>query len=171
MFMEKLAVPIPYKHLIKLRHMGRFTKLTGIMTRYLKPAETDLADPDFKRKHVEMMLMVGLSGAGEIARYDRKMKKVVDNLPHGTIQFSVLPDGPFAYVSVDENKNIAVQNGRIDGPTSNLDLNGVDLAADLLSDNIDTFAAVGRGDIKASGLLSLIDEFNALLDRVGYYLA
>jgi hypothetical protein len=72
---------------------------------------------------------------------------------------------------VDENKNIAVQNGKIDHPVANLDLNGVGLAADLLSDNLDTFAAVGSGDIKASGLLSLIDEFNALLDRVGHYLA
>jgi hypothetical protein len=171
MFMDKVAVPIPYKHLLQLRHMTRFTKLTGIMTRYLKPSSANLEDPDFKKKHVEMTLMVGLSGAGEIAKYDRRMRKVVDRLPHGTIQFSVLPDGPFAHVSVDENKNIAVQNGKIDHPVANLDLNGVGLAADLLSDNLDTFAAVGSGDIKASGLLSLIDEFNALLDRVGHYLA
>lgn len=171
MFMEKLAVPIPYKHLLQLRQMTRFTKLTGIMTRYLKPSPSDLADPEFKRKHVEMTLMVGLAGAGQIAKYDRKMKKVVDRLPHGTIQFSVLPDGPFAHVSVDERKNIAVQNGKIDHPVASLDLNGVDLTADLLSDNLDTFAAVGSGEIRPSGLLSLIDEFNALLDRVGYYLA
>ena len=171
MFMDERAVPIPYKRLTQLRYMTGFSKLTEIMTRYLKPSQIDLTDPDFKKKHVEMMLMVGLCGAGEVAKYDRKMKKVVDHLPHGTIQFSVLPNGPFAYVSIDENKNMAAQSGKIDDPTSNLDLNGVDVAADVLSGNIDTFAALGAGDIKASGLLSLVDEFNVLLDRVGYYLA
>jgi hypothetical protein len=45
------------------------------------------------------------------------------------------------------------------------------VAADLLADNLDTYAAITTGDVKASGLLSLIGEFNALLDRVGYYLA
>jgi hypothetical protein len=171
MFMDERAVPIPYKRLTQLRYMTRLTKLTEIMTRYLKPSETDLADPDFKKKHVEMTLMVGLCGAGEMAKYDRKMKKAVDHLPRGTIQFSVLPDGPFAYVGIDENKRISARSGKIDDPTSNLDFNGVDVAAAVLSGNIDTFAALGSGDIKASGLLSLVDDFNVLLDRVGYYLA
>jgi hypothetical protein len=171
MFMEKLAVPIPYKGVTQLRHMMRFSKLTEILTRYLKPAEADLSSPGFKKKHVEMTLMVGLAGAAEIAKYDQKMEKVVDRLPWGTLQFSVLPDGPYAYVSVDKAKNITVCNGTIEDPTANLDINGADMAAGVLAGTVDTFAALGSEDVRATGLLPLVDEFNALLDRVGFYLA
>ena len=58
LFMEKRAIPVPYKGVTRLPQMKRFGKLTELLTRYLKPAETDLADPAFKKKHVEMALMV-----------------------------------------------------------------------------------------------------------------
>jgi hypothetical protein len=171
LFMDKRAIPIPYKGLTQLRQMPRFSKLTELLTRYMKPAEADLKDPAFKKKHVEMALMTGLAGAAEIAKYDRKMEKVVDRLPWGTVQFSVLPDGPHAFVSVGKDKKILVRNGTAAEPTANLDINGVDMAAGVLAGTVDTFAAVGREDLRATGLLSLIDELNALLDRVGSFLA
>jgi hypothetical protein len=171
LFMEKRAIPVPYKGLTRLPQMRRFGKLTEILTRYLKPAEPDLKDAAFKKKHVEMMLQTGLAGAAQIARYDSKVEHAVDLLPHGSIQFSVLPDGPFAFVEVDPEKNIRSGTGRIDSPSANLDISGVDTAADLLADRLDQFAALGSGDLRASGLLPLIDEFNALLDRVGKFLA
>ena len=171
LFMDKRVTPVPYKGLTQLRQMGRFSKLSEILTRYLKPAEADLKDPVFKKKHVEMALMTGLAGAAEVAKYDRKMEKVVDRLPWGTVQFSVLPDGPHAFVSVGRDKTILVGNGTVSDPTANLEINGIDMAAGVLAGTLDTFAAVGREDLRATGLLSLIDELNALLDRVGYFLA
>jgi hypothetical protein len=171
LFMEKLAVPVPYKRLTRLRQMKHFSKLTENLTRYLKPTEVDLKDAGFKKKHVELLLMAGLAGAAQVAKHDRKMEKVVDRLPWGTVQFSVLPDGPYAYASVDKEKNITVGNGLVADPTANLDLNGVDMAAGVLAGTVDTFAALGSEDVRATGLLSLVDEFNALLDRVGFFLA
>jgi len=171
MFMQKTAVPVPYKRLDKLIQMKRFTRLTEIMTRYLQPSDRDLEDPAFKKKFVEMTLQTGLAGAAQIAKYDSKVEHVVELLPHGTIQFSVLPDGPFAFVEVDPDKNIRSGTGKIDSPLANLDINGLDTAADLLADRLDQFAALGAGDLRATGLLSLVDEFNALLDRVGKFLA
>ena len=171
LFMDKRAIPLPYRGLTQLRQMSRFSKLTEILTRYLKPAEPDLKDPGFKKKHVEMMLRTGLAGAAQIAKYDSKVEHAMELLPHGSIQFSVLPDGPFAFVEVDEEKNISSGAGKIDNPSANLDINGVDTAADLLADRLDQFAALGSGDLRASGLLPLVDEFNAVLDRVGKFLA
>ena len=171
LFMDKRAIPVPYRGLAQLRQMSRFSELTAILTRYLKPAESDLKDPEFKRKHVEMMLQTGLAGAAQVAKYDSKVAHAIDLLPYGSIQFSVLPDGPYAFVSIDREKTILVGNGTVADPTANLDINGVDMAADLLADRLDQFAALGAGDLRASGLLPLVDEFNALLDRVGKFLA
>jgi len=163
------AIPIPYKGIIKIGAMKHFGKLTEMLTKYLKPSDEDMKDAAFRAKHVEMSLMTGLSGAITIAKYDTKMQKVVNHLPDGTILFSVLPDGPYANVSV-ERKNIIVKNGFIENSTTTLEMNGVDLAADMFADKLDTFAALGAGEIRASGLLTLGDEFNALVDRVSYYL-
>lgn len=171
MFMQKLAVPLPYKRIDKLIQMRQFGRLTEIMTRYLRPSDRDLEDPAFKKKFVEMTLQTGLAGAAQVAKYDRKVEHAVELLPHGSIQFSVLPDGPFAFVEVDPDKKIRSGSGKIDSPSANLDINGVDVAADLLADRLDQFAALGGGDLRATGLLPLIDEFNALLDRVGKFLA
>lgn len=164
------AIPVPYKGITKIGAMKHFSKLTDLLTKYLKPSDEDMKDATFRARHVEMALMTGLTGAITIAKYDQKMQKVVNHLPDGTIRFSVLPDGPHANVSV-ERKNIIVKNGYIDNPTTTLEMKGIDLAADMFADKLDTFAALGAGDIKASGLLTLGDEFNALVDRVSYYLA
>jgi hypothetical protein len=171
MFMEKPAVPLPYKRIDKLGQMKQFTRLTEILARYLKPPEAELKDRVFKKRFVELTLLTGLAGAAQIAKYDSKVEHAVELLPHGTIQFSVLPDGPFAFVEVDPDKNIRSGAGTIDNPSANLDISGVDLAAELLADRLDQFAALGSGDLRASGLLPLVDEFNALLDRVGKFLA
>jgi hypothetical protein len=171
MFMEKPAVPIPYKRLHKLAQMNNFTRLTKILTRYLRPSRSDLDDPDFKKKHVEMAFLTGLAGSAQIAKHDPKMEHTVRLLPHGSLQFSILPDGPFAWAVVDQDKNITSGPGKIDNPTADLEINGINVALDLLADRLDLFAAVGKGDIRASGLLPLGDELNALLDRVGKFLA
>jgi hypothetical protein len=170
LFMEKRSIPVPYKGLTRLPRMRQFGKLTEILTRYLKPNEVDLKDPAFKKKYVELTLQTGLAGAAQIAKYDSKVEHAVELLPHGSIQFSVLPDGPFAFVEVGPDKSIRSGAGRIDNPTANLDINGVDTASELLADRLDQFAALGSGDLKARGLLPLVDEFNALLDRVGKFL-
>jgi hypothetical protein len=82
----------------------------------------------------------------------------------------VLPDGPCAHVVIREGADITATNGPIDAPTTTLEMHGVDVAIGLLSKKIDSFAALGAGTVRASGLLPLADEYNALLDRVGYYL-
>ena len=170
MFNNEKVIPIPYKGIHRIGDLKKFTKLTEILPRYLQPSDADMADPDFRKKHVEMSLMVGLSGSRSIAEYDIKMKKVVDKLLDGSILFRVLPDGPELHVVI-ENKRIYAVNAPIDDPSATLEINGVDLAVELLAGKLDSFAALGAGDLRASGLLPLADEFNALLDRVGYYLA
>lgn len=170
MFMDETAIPIPYKNLTNALHLKGFAKLTELMTGYLKPDPARLEDPEFKLKHVEMALMVALSGAGIVAKHDPKMDKVASHLPDGTLQVSVWPDGPFAFVTVRDGE-VTVQNGKTAEPSADLEFRNVDIAHALLSNNLDSFAALGCGDVKASGMLALVDEYSALLDRVGYYLS
>ena len=169
MFLGEKVIPLPFKGITKFKDLKKFTRLSEILTRYLKPSDADMADPAFRAKHVELTLMVGLAGAGEIAENDPKVRRIKEELRDGSILFSVLPDGPTAHVVVEHGR-IGIFNGPIDDPSSTIEIRDVDLAVALLAGKVDTFAANGAGDIKASGFLPLADEFNALLDRVGLYL-
>lgn len=171
MFAGAPVTPLPFKGFLKLGRMKLFTELSNLLTRYLKPSDADMQSPEFRVKHLEMLLMTGLAGTADIARFDRKLRKVASHLPVGTMLVKVLPDGPSAHVVIREGADIAATNGPVDAPTTTLEMHGVDVAIGLLSKKIDSFAALGAGTVRASGLLPLADEYNALLDRVGYYLS
>lgn len=172
---DKKAFPVPYwvNPLVLINKIGDlkgFTKLMDIMPRYLKPSEDDLRDAAFRKKHIEMLFLLALSATAVIADMDPKMKKVAGHLKDGTMLFSVLPEGPDFNVTV-RGGHIEAKLGKIENPSATVEIRDIDLAIDMLNDRVDTFACTGSGDLRASGALNLVDEYNALLDRVGYFSA
>jgi hypothetical protein len=168
MFDGEKVTPIPFKGLHRFKELERLTSLTGILPRYLKPSDKDMADPLFRARHVEMSLLVGLSAVREIAEFDPKGERVASHMPVGTIQY-VIHGGPSCYVSIRKGC-IEASSGTTPAPTSTIEIRDVDLTVALIKGEVDTFAANGSGAIKASGSLTLADEFNTLFDRVGLYL-
>jgi len=168
MFDGEKVVPIPHGSLWKLTQMKGFEKLTTILTRYLKPAATDLADPAFRARHVELSLLVGLSACDAIFALDPKVERVRGALHDATIQYDV-GDAVSAFVTIEQGV-ITAHRGRVANPTAGIRIRDVDLAVDLIAGKVDTFAAVGVCDLKLYGMLPVVDEFNALFDRVGLYL-
>lgn len=169
MFADEDVTPIPFKGFTRIGQLKKFTRLTEILTRYLKPSEADMEDAAFRAKHVEMSLLVGLSAAGVVADLDPRAKRLMDDLHDGTLQYGILPDGPNAYVSIDHGA-IRAFSGKVPEPTATIEIRDVELAVGLIAGAVDTFAANGSGEIKASGDLAMADEFNGLFDRVGLYL-
>lgn len=168
MFDGGKVVPIPHGSLWKLAQMKGFERLTAILTRYLKPSPTDLADPAFRAKHVELSLLVGLSACDAVFALDPKVERVRGALHDATIQYDV-GDAVSAFVKIDHGV-ITAHRGRTANPTAGIRIRDVDLAVELIAGRVDTFAAVGACDLKLYGLLPVVDEFNALFDRVGLYL-
>ncbi|MBL6974705.1 MAG: SCP2 sterol-binding domain-containing protein [Deltaproteobacteria bacterium] len=169
MFAGEDVTPIPFKGITRVGQLKKFTRLTEIMTRYLKPSDADMEDAAFRKSHVEMSLMVGLSASGVVADRDPRARRLVDDLRDGTIQYKILPDGPNAYVRIEKGV-IRAFNGIVKDPTACIEIRDVDLAVGLIAGEVDTFAANGSGDVKASGDLAMADEFNGMFDRVGLYL-
>lgn len=169
MFDGQKVVPIPHGSLWKLAQMKGFEKLTTLLTRYLKPSAADLADPAFRARHVELSLLVGLSACDAIFALDPKVERVRGALHDATIQYDV-GDAVAAFVTI-EHGVITAHRGRVANPTAGIRIRDVDLAVDLIAGKVDTFAAVGVCDLKLYGMLPVVDEFNALFDRVGLYLA
>ncbi len=168
MFDGRKVLPIPFKGLHKAGELSRLTRLTEILTRYLKPSDTDMQSPRFRESHVEMSLLVGLSATQQIALQDPRAERIANHLPNGTIQYIIL-DGPACHVVLEDGL-IEARSGTIADPTTTIEIQDIDLAVSLIKGEVDTFAANGSGAIKASGSLVLADEFNTLFDRVGHYL-
>ncbi len=168
MFAGEKVTPIPLKGIHHFKALQKFTKLSDIMTTYLKPTPEAMKDPAFRAKHVEMSLLVGLAACRGIADFDTRAKRAAESLHDGTIQYSV-GHGPSAYVTIAHGA-IEAQAGTVADPSTTIELRDVEFAVNLINGKVDTFAANGGGDIKVSGNLHLADEFNHLFDRVGFYL-
>ncbi len=168
MFGGEKVLPVPVGGLHQLPRVRRFEALTALLTRYLKPQVTDLADPRFKAAHVELSLLVGLSAACQVGLHDPAARRVVAALHDGSIQFLV-EGGPRAHVRIARGA-LSAAAGELPAPTATLVLRDLDFAAALIRGEVDAFSAVGAGDIRMHGDLFLADEFNALFDRVGLYL-
>lgn len=171
MFDGEKVTPIPFKFrgIGSLRALQRFPALTDRLTHCLKPTREALEDPSFRARHVEISLLVGLAAVQALIDNDPKVgRRMGPALHHGTIQYEV--PGVFAvHVSLSP-RGIEAQAGPVQDPTTTITIRDVDLALGLLQGTVDTFAANGSGDIRASGDLHLADEFNQVFERVGFYL-
>lgn len=170
MFLGGKVIPIPYWGVWNLNALKKFTRLTEILPRYLKPSAEDMNDPAFKARATEMMMMVGLSAVRVLGDLDPKAKKAAAKLKNGTVLFKVLPNGPQAHILVDRGRIFAF-NGPVTNPTTTVEFKNLEIASGLLSGKLDGFAALGLGDLRMSGLLTMADEINSILDRVGLYLS
>lgn len=161
--------PIPFKaFLLHLKALQLLPRLTDRLTYFLKPPEEALKDMAFRAKHVEMSLLVGLAATQDLVESDPKVRRVACELHDGSMVYEVL-GGPVAHVQIRHGV-IEAGAGPLKDPSTSITIRDVDLALGLVQGKVDTFAANGSGDIRASGNLHLADEYNNLFDRVGLYL-
>ena len=52
-----------------------------------------------------------------------------------------------------------------------MEFGSIQTARDLFDGKVNSLACVGTGDISMSGMISMIDNMNRILDRVSLYLA
>ena len=55
--------------------------------------------------------------------------------------------------------------------TACMEFSDIHLARDLFDGNVNAVACIGTGGIRMSGMISMIDNVNRILDRVALYLA
>lgn len=167
MFDGEKVTPIPFRGFHLIPKMKHFEALTALLTTYLKPSPADMARADFRTRHVELSLLLGLAATSSIATFDPKGQRIMGDLHDGTILYRV-KNGPSAHVVIAGGR-IKALAGPIANPTTTIAIRDVELAVDLIRGAVDTFAANAGGSIEASGALALADEYNALFDRVGLY--
>ena len=164
------TTPIPSKGLIHVKFLlNDFTKLTDLLTKYMRPDPADLEDPDFFRISTLLMLNTITVAIAQIGNNDEIGKFSASNMVDGEIAFSI-KDGPSATVRVKNHRLLAIKKPS-ESPRAVMEFSSIKLARDLFDGKVNAIACVGSGDIVMKGMISMLDNLNRILDRVALYLA
>lgn len=161
--------PTPYGGFTKIGFLTKdFTKMTDIMTRYLKATPEDLADRAFFEKSTEMMFYLIANALAAIGNYDEVGKVSASKIPDGSISMEI-GDGPCAEIVVKDHK-LTTYNRKAENPRAYMIFRNMDVARGLFEGSVESMSAIASGDIVMKGYIPMIDNLNKLLARVAMYL-
>ncbi|MBP3697688.1 MAG: hypothetical protein J6J45_09130 [Clostridia bacterium] len=164
------VTPIPSKG---FHHIGfllnSFTKLTDLLSKYMRPDPEDLKDPDFFRISTLLLLNTITVAIAQIGNNDEIGKFSASNMVDGEISFSI-KGAASTTIRVKDHRLLGIKKAS-DNPRAIMEFSSIELARDLFDGNVNAIACVGSGDIVMKGMISMLDNLNRILDRVALYLA
>ena len=164
------ATPIPVKGFTRIGFLtGPFTKLTDLLTRYLRPAEKDLEDERFFDISTRLMFHVIVGAVAQIGNQDPVGRVSASNIVDGRIRVAIV-GGPAAYLEARDHVLTPVYEDT-DDYFSQMEFCDMRLARRLFDGQVNAVTCVGTGQVRMGGMISQIDNVNRILDRVSLYLA
>ena len=149
--------------------LGAFTKLTDLLSEYLRPLPERLEDPTFFERSTVLMLHVIAGAVAEVGNEDTVGKFSASNIVDGVIRLRV---GECYAVGVRAKAHRLTALHEDPGPGfSEMQFANLKVARDLFDGKINAVAAVGMGEVRVGGMISQVDNVNRILDRVSLYLA
>ena len=165
------GTPIPVSG---FHHIGfllkTFTKLTDILSSYLRPTPDQLLDPRFFERSTTLMLYVIGRAIVQIGNHDKVGMFSASNITDGKILLGIGTDLAVAIHAKDSHLMFNAFPNDCD-VTSQMVFDSMTTARDLFDGRINAIAAVGMGQVRISGMVSQVDNINRILDRVAIYLA
>ncbi len=165
------VTPIPCRGFTRISFLlKKFTPLTDLLTRYLRPSEEDMADPVFAEQSTKLLFGVIVRAVAEIGNHDRVGLSSASYIVDGVIRLAV--EGGPAFSITARDHRLTAQNGvPAEGVTSQMVFKDMKTARALFDGKINAVASIGTGDVRMGGMISQIDNVNRILDRVALYLA
>ena len=164
------VTPIPWKGLNHVFFLlRRFTRLTDLLTKYLKAKPEDLEDEHFFAVSTELMFRVIAQSVAQIANHDKIGRSSASNTVDGDVELSV-EGGPAALLRAKDHALSALFEVP-ENPRAVMRFTSLRLARQLFDGQVNAVACVGRGEIEVRGMISMIDNINRILDRVAVYLS
>ena len=164
------TTPIPSKG---FHHIGfllnSFTKLTDLLSKYMRPDPEDLKDPDFFRISTLLLLNTITVAIAQIGNNDEIGKFSASNMVDGEISFSI-KGAASTTIRVKNHRLLGIKKAS-DNPRAVMEFSSIELARDLFDGKVNAIACVGSGEIVMKGMISMLDNLNRILDRVALYLA
>ena len=163
------VTPIPSKGFTHIGFLLKdFTKLTDLLTRYMRPDPEDLEDRRFFEISTSLMFYTIAVAIAQIGNNDEIGKFSADHMVDGDILMSI-KNGPKAAIRV-KNHRLLTYKKASEKPRALMEFESIDLARDLFDGKVNSVACVGEGKIAMGGMISMVDNMNRILDLVGLYL-
>lgn len=150
--------------------LGAFTKLTDLLSAYLRPDPEKLSDPVFFEQSTTLMLYVIGRAIVQIGNHDKVGQFSASNIVDGKILLGVGDDLAVA-IHCKDHHLMFNQTPNRESISSQMVFTDLQTARDLFDGRINAIAAVGMGQVRISGMISQVDNVNRILDRVAIYLA
>lgn len=164
------VTPIPTKGFTKIGFLLKnFTKMTDILTKYLRPDEKDLEDETFFETSTKLMFYLIAVAIAQIGNNDEIGKFSASYIADGIVEMGI-KDSVAATLRVKDHHIVTIKQ-KPESYRSKMEFGSIKLARDLFDGKVNAVACIGEGTITMSGLVSMIDNVNRILDRVGIYLA
>lgn len=164
------VTPIPSKGLTKIGFLtGPFTKLTDLLTKYLRPEPGALDDPQFFEVSTRLMFHLIVDAIAQIGNEDPVGQVSASYVVDGKVKLAI-GGGPAAYVEARNHRLTAVHEDTEDS-LSLMEFCDMRLARDLFDGKVNAIACIGTGQVRMEGMISQLDNINRILDRVSMYLA
>lgn len=164
------AMPVPLKGFTKIGFLTKnFTKLTDILTAYLRPDPEALKNEKFFNISTSLMLYVIGGAVAQIGNKDKIGRFSASNVVDGAVCLSI-KDGPAVYIDVD-NHVMTARFDKVREPRAVMQFESMQIARDLFDGNVNAMDCIGKQKISLCGMISMLDNVNRILDRVAVYLA
>lgn len=163
------VTPIPTKGFTKIGFLLRkFTKLTDLLTKYLRPSPEDLNDPVFFEKSTILMFHVIASAVCQIANHDKVGMASAGYIIDGAVKLEIC--GCQSAALIVKNNRLTYSAKVPAKITSYMSFSDIHTARDLFDGKINSVASIGTGAVRMGGNISQIDNVNRILSRVELYL-
>lgn len=145
-----------------------FAPLTELLSRYLRPAPEDLADPAFRATSTALTLHVAVAAAAQLGNEDRSGRFSAHLIGDGDVALEVT--GELAYTLRARDHRLTFVPHPSPAPRAALTFADLDTAGALLAGRVSAMTCLGDGRMAMRGTVSMVDNVNRILDRVGHYL-
>lgn len=162
--------PLPTKGFTKLGFLtGPFKEAADRLSFFLQPTEENLKDEDFRRVSTLLTANTVFFAISEVANHDPEGIACRNRIMDGVIQVRVGDD--YSVHLIKEDGKLRTEKGVHPHPHAFMEFKDVETAEGILRGTLDSFAAIGCGDLKISGQISMIDNLNKILFLVARYLS
>ena len=164
------AKPVPVSGFTRLAFLtGVFAPLAEILTRYLRPSTTDLADARFRETSTILTLVVALGAVAQLAEHDRSGRYSAARIPDGDLAVEV--GDVLAYTLRASDTRLRFLPERSPTPRAVLRFADLETARGILSGELTALACLGDGRMAMRGYIPMVDNVSRILDRAGQYLS
>jgi hypothetical protein len=161
------AQPIPVTGLHRVKFLlDVFAPLTKELEKVLRPGADATADE--LATSTRLTLYVAMAAAAQVANHDASGTYSAKNTPDGDIAIEVGDDLSYTLRVTDHRFTFLPE--RSPSPRAAMTFSDLAVVGDVLSGKASAMKCICAGTIAMRGMLSMVDNANRILDRVGQYL-